>query len=117
MPLVTKRRMRAVYAMLLDFAPFSRWSLPDPDGVRFELLAGEDHAEVDVYSARPVIRVNADTNLTLVQLVEAIAHEMAHIRQHALGRLPENPGLHHNAEFRRLARLICRDLGFDVQRF
>lgn len=104
--------------MLTAFPPFNRWPMPDPKEVKFELLADSDIAEYSVdWNDRITIAVNADSNLTLLQIVETVAHEMVHVRQDQLGRLPEVKQAKHNAEFRRLARLVCRDLGFDVQRF
>lgn len=116
--LASPARLRAIYASLLAFPPFNRWSLPEPNAVKFELLADADTGEYSLdENDRACIAVNGDTNLTLLQITETVAHEMVHIRQDQLGRLPDDPAKHHNAEFRRLARLVCRNLGFDVQRF
>jgi hypothetical protein len=118
MPLVTPKRVRAVYALLQHVPPFERWSLPPVGNIKFEILHGPDTGEYSVdWNDRATIAVNADTNLSLAQMVETVAHEMVHLRQDQLGRLPEVRTEKHNAEFRRLARLVCRDLGFDVQRF
>jgi hypothetical protein len=104
--------------MLQAMPPFNRWALPVVGKIRFEILHGPDTGEYAVdWDDKASIAVNADTNLTLVQVIETVAHEMCHVRQDQLGRLPEIKEEKHNAHFRRLARLVCRDLGFDVQRF
>lgn len=116
--LVTPARLRAVYTMLLAFPPFNRWDMPKPETIKFELLADADHGEYSINEKdRVCIAVNPDTHLTLLQVCESVAHEMCHVRQDAKGRLPDIEAKHHNTEFRRLARLVCRNLGFDVQRF
>lgn len=116
--LLNPERMRAVYAMLLEFPPFDRWTLPPPDEVEFELLADRDHAEYNKDDDDKIsIAVNPDTHLTLQQIIESMAHEMVHVRQDQVGRLPDIAERHHNAEFRKLARLVCKTLGFDVQKF
>ena len=118
MPLVTTRRLRAVYAFLQHMPPFERWDLPAVGTIRFEILRDSDAGEYFVDDRdRHHIAVNADTHITLLQMVETVAHEMVHLRQDLLGKLPEIKTEKHNQEFRRLARVVCRNLGFDVQRF
>lgn len=116
---MTEAQLRAIYGMLREFRPFSRWGLPEPSAVSFGIL--RDASTQAMFSedsrARLKIEANPDFNVTLQQAVEAVAHEMVHARQNQLGRLPANPAKHHNAEFRRLARLVCKELGFNVQAF
>jgi hypothetical protein len=113
---VTPDRLRAIYELLQEFAPFDKWDLPESSLVTFELLAGKDHAEYSVDDRdRMCIAVNPDTHITLAQLVESVAHEMVHLRQDMLDRLPAKEP--HNGEFRRWAKAVCKALGFDVQRF
>lgn len=121
MALVTPGRIRAVYRMLQTFPPFSRWALPHPEVVACRLV--DDLNTLGGYNRTPggthVLEINPHTILTLGQLVETVAHEMAHMRQEIVGRRPaiKSPNDQHNREFYRLARLICRDLGFDPARF
>ena len=118
MSLVTPQRLRAIYTMLCVMPPFNRWGLPEPKLLKFSVLTGDDHAEYSVdFKDRPEIAVNADTHLTLAQVIESVAHEMVHLRQDALERLPDRHERQHNAEFRKMARSVCQQLGFDVQRF
>ena len=114
---MTPKRLRAVYTLLQQAPPFDRWGLPPPTEVKFEVLSDEDHGEYSVdWDDRHYIAINADTHLTLHQVLESVAHEMIHLRQQMLGRFPGQKDAH-NAEFRRLRRVVCRALGFDVQRF
>jgi hypothetical protein len=113
---VTPRNLQAIYDLLSVLPPFDKWRLPESSLVTFQLLAGKDHAEYSVDDRdRLCIAVNPDTHITLNQLVESVAHEMVHLRQDMLDRLPAKEP--HNAEFRRWAKAVCVALGFDVQRF
>lgn len=114
--LVTPRRIAAAYAFLRECHPFCRWSLPPADALRFEILRTRDHAEYVPGERRDVIRVNAQTHITLEQLFETVAHEMVHLRQEMVGRLPVAVDAH-NADFRRMAKQVCSHLGFNVQNF
>jgi hypothetical protein len=112
---VNTHLIRQCYAHLRELPPFDRWCLPGPDTVEFGILIGRDHA---VYERSGVhrIAVNDLTHTTHEQVMQTVAHEMVHLRQELLGRLPlkKDP---HNAEFRRMARAICKEFGWNVQTF
>lgn len=112
---VTPTVLRSAYAHLRTLRPFSRWNLPPADKVKFALHIGHDHAQYTNLTI-PYIEVNRDTHTTHQQILMSVAHEMCHLRQDLLGRLPfsKNP---HNAQFRRMARTICHEFGWDVQVF
>ena len=116
MSLVTPKRLRETYAYLRGCKPFSAWHLPDSTDLKFEVLQGRDHAQYDPNQRKHLIRVNDLMHLTLEQLFASMAHEMVHLRQELLGRLPyqKDP---HNSDFRRMAKSVCHHLGFDVQKF
>lgn len=116
MPLVTPARIRAAYAFLRECPPFRGWTLPEPHVMRFELLRSRDHAEYQPGERRHIIRINDLTHTTVEQLIASTAHEMCHLRQELLGRLPATKDPH-NGEFRRMARQVCHHLGFNVQDF
>ncbi len=107
--------IRQCYAHLRELPPFDRWALPSPDQVEFGILVGRDHA---VYHNDGMhrIAVNDLTHTTHEQVMQTVAHEMVHLHQELVGRLPfkKDP---HNADFRRWARLICKEFGWNVQTF
>lgn len=117
--LVTPARLKAVYGLLCQMPPFCRWELPKPERIRFSVTSSPDrHANMDWdESGSVLIQVNVLTNLTLNQMAASVAHEMVHLRQHQKGRLADQHEKQHNIEFHRLARLVCRDLGFNAQEF
>ena len=118
--MITADHVKAVYAMLREFPPFSRWGLPESDEVEFDALdddgttlaefciLADGDAEVLCISANPILHSH------ISQLIKSVAHEMCHMRQHMTGRLPDNPQKHHNAAFRRAAYAVAKELGFDV---
>lgn len=112
---VNAHLIRQCYAHLRTLPPFDRWDLPAADRVSFGILTGKDHAVYE-RDAGHRISVNDMTHTTHGQVMESVAHEMLHLRQQLLGRLPftKDP---HNAEFRRMARAVCKEFGFNVQSF
>lgn len=119
MPLVTPKRLRAVYAMLREMPPFDRWDLPPPGEVRFFVVTKPDQQAGYNRSAKGKhsIGINADMHASILHLIRSTSHELGHMRQDLLGRRPATKDEQHNREFRRLGRLICRDLGLDSENF
>lgn len=116
MSLVTPKNMRAAYVLLRQLPPFSRWKLPSADEVRFELVRDPTTAADYVALTKHRIRLHPHLHCTLEELLASVAHEMVHMRQQVLGRLPiEGDG--HNADFMRMAHQVSRALGFKVQGF
>lgn len=112
---VTDARIRDAYVYLRNLPPFNRWNMPAASECTFALLIDRHHAEY-CKDGKHIIAVNPDTHITLGDLHMSVAHEMVHQRQQMLGRLPmvKDP---HNAEFRRMAKTVCAQLGFDLQKF
>lgn len=116
--LATPKRLRAIYELLVLFPPFVRWALPKSDRVRFEVFPEADpYGEFVAEGERLTIRISTALHWTLPALIMTMAHEMAHLRQHLKGRLPNDHQKSHNAEFYRAARSICQALGLDAEKF
>ncbi len=116
--LVTVRRLRGLYALLLTFPPFDRWGLPKAESVKFETTASNEMWAV-YYSegGRHTISFSTTRLWSMQLLVSTMAHEMAHLKQELAGRLPHEEGKHHNAYFHKLAQRVCEKLGFDREDF
>src|SRR5689334_5094768 len=100
--------------MLRSFPPFCRWSLPDSSEVRFAVSRAKDrYAD---YSPPPdeTIRASCEANGHFATLVQAVAHELIHMR---LKRTGEKHWDGHGAPFQRLAKPICKRFGWDVKAF
>jgi hypothetical protein len=118
MALVTRPRIKAIYTMLRLLPPFCRWGLPEPDAIKFTICNGTHHGMYSVDEKDRInIEINPYTHITLFMLTMTIAHEMVHIRQDQLGQLPNSESKQHNKAFQRLARMVCKELGFEPTEF
>jgi hypothetical protein len=115
MALVTPARLRAIYTMLLHMPPFIRWQMPHPDTVKFYLV--HDPKINGEYSHPHRIGINPETCSDLPHIERVMAHEMVHMRQELIGRRPATKDDQHNREFYRLARIVCRNLGYASENF
>lgn len=109
---VNAEHVLAVYKMLLSFPPFSRWHLPDK--VNTAVVPFKSF-RADYDPKTHTIRVSFEKITTFHCLVEAVAHEMCHIRQDRMNRWPV--GDVHNADFQRMAKQVCKHFPFDPANF
>lgn len=108
----------AAYEYLRACEPFRRWGLPEADEVPFKVTRHRDrygHMWGDKRSANAEIALSEANIGSSNKLIEKMGHEMIHFHQHL--RRSETPGTQHNAEFRRLARQVCRIHGWDFKDF
>lgn len=116
--LVTVKRLRAIYAFLIQFPPFDRWGMPSAGEVVFELSRESDPlAEYFHEKGKHHIRFSAVRAWSLPSLVSVMAHEAAHLKQNLRGELPNSEHKHHNAAFHRIALRVCEHLGFNRDDF
>lgn len=114
---VTPKRLASVYAMLRDWPPFSAWKLPPSEEVGFHVCKTPRwHAAwwIDDKGFHH-IEVSEKKHGHLDSLIASIAHEMIHVRQRITKT--ETKGAEHNAEFHRIAKRVCKTLGFDLGQF
>lgn len=109
---LTPARLAATYEFLRAFPPFSAWRLPPSDGVRFQVLTTRNFIAQCTAGDPPLLQVSRGKVGHAYPLLVAVAHEMVHMRQAQRGH-----SMAHNAEFHRLARLVCRRFGFDPKAF
>lgn len=110
--LVTPASLEAAYSFLLTTRPFSAWKLPHVDEVEFHVL--RTHKLHGDYSYPPhTIRATQHwKDLHTETFLITVAHEMVHMRC-ALAGFPVD----HGKEFKRLARMVCREHGWCVATF
>lgn len=104
----------AIYELLRHCPPFNKWHLPHADDIEFCITAHEDrHADSTIKKRKKLvkrrIRVSSAICHSLRSTIEAIAHEMCHLRQYDLGAWREN----HGPVFKRLAKQVCKIHGFE----
>ena len=113
---VTPQRLESVYAMLREWPPFSSWRLPRAEDVSFHVAkTNRWHAAWWVKEGKHHIEVSEKKHGHLNSLIASMAHEMIHIRQKVAKT--ETPNTEHNAEFHRIAKRVCKQLGFDLGQF
>lgn len=105
---VNAEHVLAVCKMLLAFHPFNRWHLPAT--VNTAVVPFKSF-RADYDPKTHTIRVSFEKITTFHCLVEAVAHEMIHVRQDRIGRWPVKDA--HNADFRRMAKQVCEHFPFD----
>lgn len=108
---ITPEKVEAVYVMLLSLEPFNRWNLPEAKSLTF---AVEDlkSRRGDWDPSTKTLRVSTICITTFLGLVGVVAHEVVHIRQQQLCRLPDaTEG--HNGDFKRMTAQICKEFPFD----
>jgi hypothetical protein len=116
---LTPELMEGAYEFLRLTPPFKNWQLPHADEVEFVVSRHRFH----VGYHRGIRRLVRSHEIGISEhcvghtntLLRTLAHEMIH--QHQQRRRSETPNTEHNAEFRRLARLVCRHHGWDEKEF
>lgn len=102
--------MAAAYDYLLCTRPFRRWGLPHSDNIEFHILRTSqifgDFNPPNIFRVSAALVARTDT------LMQLMAHELVHLRQHIRG-LPVN----HGKAFKRIATVVCREHGWDLALF
>jgi hypothetical protein len=112
---LTPERLAGVYEMLRSFPPFCRWRLPHFSEVKFHVAKTDQwHAAWWIDGDRHNVEVSEKKHGRIDSLIESMAHEMIHIRQRV--NKTETKG-EHNAEYKRLAKQVCKAFGFDYGQF
>lgn len=114
---LTPEHLVGAYEYLRHVPPARRWKLPHADEVEFRVIQHQKHeADHMFWRDRHTIRVAANHITSTNNLLATMAHEMIHAYQDGVTktgswRVP------HNAEFRRLAMLMCRHHGWNIHFF
>lgn len=106
------------YECLRRCAPFRAWALPASDSIEF-IVRRIPQTEAQIISGISdpeyhAIAINPDYHGHLVTLLSTMAHEMIHLHQRRNGL--ETRAMH-NADFKRRAARVCKELGFDLKQF
>lgn len=110
---ITAARVAAAYEFLRQCPPFVNWDLPPTSEVQFGVLSTDRwQADHEALWGRHRIRVSTQKVAHAERLLVVVAHEMVHARQYML-KTPT----HHNRQFKRLAREVCNEMGFDPKEF
>ena len=112
---ITPEKVKAVYTMLLTMEPFLNWTMPAAKSITFA-VAPLKSRRGDWDSNTKTLRVSTECITTFLGLVGVVAHEMIHVRQQQMCRLPDSAE-GHNGDFRRMTSQICKEFPFDPGHF
>jgi hypothetical protein len=115
---ITPDTIEATYELLRLTPPFRRWKLPHADDVEFHVIENikvyGQYCFDTVDPKKRTIRVSCSTVRSLNKLVETLAHEMCHMREH---QLKVRADVQHGRVFQKLADQVCQHHGFDRGQF
>lgn len=112
------KHLGVMYDMLRQLPPFDKWGLPGSEWIVFELPKRKDVLGEFIESsdgAKPHrIKVSAVSHDHVFNVLQTLAHEMLHLVQ-AIQKT--NNTAQHNADFRKRARAVCKEYGWDYKFF
>lgn len=105
---LTPEILEAAYNLLRATPPFKGWKLPHSDDVEFHVTRHIDRSGDCTNTGKGfTVRISSKYHATLPAVLETMAHEMVHMRQHQFC-FPVT----HGPRFKRLAKQVCRRHGF-----
>ena len=111
--------LEACYEFWRTLPPFKVWNLPHADEVEFVVSRHPTHSGYHRGRRRDIHSHEIGISEVCVGHIDtlnrAVAHEMIHQYQQRAGT--ETANTEHNAEFKRIARHVCRVHGFDARAF
>lgn len=116
---ITPDIIEGAYEFLRLTPPFKKWNLPHADDVEF--VVARHHRYLGYHRGVQYKRHSHEIGISEVcvghtnTLLRVMAHEMIH--QHQQRTRSDTPNTAHNADFKRLARLVCRHHGWDEREF
>ncbi len=119
--MVTKKTMARAYELLKGLKPFKDWSLPPRSKVTFAFVREKNVLGFyqPIEEGKHTIEISKGVSLN--DLMLTMAHEMVHMKQCLQGRKTiekkDTQEDWHDKEFRKLAREVCRNLGFKIKEF
>lgn len=115
---LTPARLRALYECLRQFPPFNKMGLPPADEIQFEVTKTRAVSGAYcryTYTDHHIIEVSQACNGHFATAAATMAHEMIHLGQHV--QRTTTPNTEHNADFHRIAKLVCKRFGWDPKTF
>jgi len=111
--------IEGAYRYLAITPPYRRWKMPHPDDVEFHVIRltdrrGDWNCYQKTKGGGHIIRISEKLIGRTHSLIEAVAHEMVHMRCEMLGDKTSAP---HGGNWKRLAAQVCRHHGFDPKLF
>jgi hypothetical protein len=99
--------------MLRVLKPFSGWSLPTVDTIKFVVSSDTDCLGTYIFDdelEKHIITISKEKNGHLETVIKTMAHEMIHMKRHNTQHWDK-----HDIVFRKYAITVANELGFDPQ--
>lgn len=115
---LTPATLEAAYEYLRTTPPFSSWSLPDGDEVKFSVVKSRKHfAHYRWDGTHHTIAVSSNAVGLTATLIEKMGHEMIHLHLEEAGMESRGTENTHGVWFRKFAVEACAVHGWDVKGF
>jgi len=111
---LTPEILESCYELLRTTPPFRGWKLPHADDVKFVVSRNRDTCAHCEPGTNFTLTVSQHLHSQLCTLLVTLAHEMIHIHEYMIGVRGD---IQHGADFKRLAKQVCRYHGFDSKAF
>lgn len=113
---LTPHILEQAYEYLRATPPFKALGLPHADQVAFKVSGTKTYYGMTTTetAAPPLIEISAAKCRHTAMLMETMAHEMIHVAQAVSAARGVGSGANHGKLFKRLARQVCRQHGFDI---
>lgn len=106
---ITPTTVKATYTWLKTFPPFNKWRLPNPEKLNFSVESLKSRW-ADYDPETKTLRVSSARVSTYHSLIQAVAHEMIHVKEDLAGRWSDK---HDTVYFKSRCKTICKHWGFD----
>ena len=116
LPDLSANQVFACYEFMRTMPPFCHYKMPHGDEIEFQVVKDRRlhgwHKATD--SGKHILAISKNSIGHTGSLIFYMAHEMIHLVQAERGT---HTSADHNAEFRKIAKLVCRLNGFDPKVF
>jgi len=105
----TSKTLESMYLMLCQMKPFNNWNLPNTALINFVVTSEEDSYGTYVYDDDiHIITISKAKCSHFETILKTLAHEMIHMKRFKTQNWDK-----HDAVFRRYAKSIADEFGFD----
>ena len=109
---LTPAILKNLYSAMYRMKPFNRWNMPLPEQINFVPNADKDAMGTYIYEDgeefEHTITVSTEMCGHLSTVIRVLAHECIHMSRWANDRWAS-----HDKEFKRRAKVVSEELGFD----
>jgi hypothetical protein len=116
LPDLSAIQVRACYEFMATMPPFCQYKLPPSEEIEFQVVRDRTlHGWHKTASNKHhILAISENSVGHTSSLIYDVSHEMIHLLQAEKGTSTNSA---HNAEFRKIARAVCRLNGFDYRVF